>query len=159
HSSLLLTTAVLSFAGAIGLGAYRMKFLEEKFGVLEIPAIWESELVQAISWDLLAYTTIFSALILGGALASAVSPRLPLSIVPLVFLISIALLYSPHKFVVISLDLHQIIIGQLTPLFLEFAFELMPSTFELIAIHLLSSFGERTITHPFFVAKSLDGWH
>jgi len=92
HSSLLLTVAALSFAGAIGLGAYRMKFLEEKFGVLEIPAIWESELVQAISWDLLAYTTIFSALILGGALASAVSPRLPLSIVPLVYILSIGIL-------------------------------------------------------------------
>jgi len=91
-SSLLLATAALSFAGAIGLGAYRMKFLEEKFGVLEIPAIWESELVQAISWDLLAYTTIFSALILGGALASAVSPRLPLSIVPLVYILSIGIL-------------------------------------------------------------------
>ena len=92
HSQLLLTTAALSFAGAIGLGAYRMKFLEEKFGVLEIPAIWESELVQAISWDLLAYTTIFSALILGGALASAVSPRLPLSVVPLVYILSIGIL-------------------------------------------------------------------
>ena len=92
QSSLLLTVAALSFAGAIGLGAYRMKFLEEKFGVLEIPAIWESELVQAISWDLLAYTTIFSALILGGALASAVSPRLPLSIVPLVYILSIGIL-------------------------------------------------------------------
>jgi len=56
HSSLLLTTAVLSFAGAIGLGAYRMKFLEEKFGVLEIPA------------------------------------RLPLSIVPLVYILSIGIL-------------------------------------------------------------------
>lgn len=92
QSSLLFTIAVLSFAGAIGLGAYRMKFLEEKFGVLEIPAIWESELFQAISWDLLAYTTIFSALILGGALASAVSPRLPLSIVPLVYILSIAII-------------------------------------------------------------------
>jgi hypothetical protein len=92
ESSLLLTTAALSFAGAIGLGAYRMKFLEEKFGVLEIPAIWESELVQAISWDLLAYTTIFSALILGGALASAVSPRLPLSIIPLVYILSIGIM-------------------------------------------------------------------
>ena len=92
QSSLLFTIAVLSFAGAIGLGAYRMKFLEEKFGVLEIPAIWESELVQAISWDLLAYTTIFSALILGGALASAVSPRLPLSIIPLVYILSIGIM-------------------------------------------------------------------
>jgi len=92
QSSLLFTIAVLSFAGAIGLGAYRMKFLEERFGVLEIPAIWESELVQAISWDLLAYTTIFSALILGGALASAVSPRLPLSIIPLVYILSIGIM-------------------------------------------------------------------
>jgi hypothetical protein len=92
NSSLLLTTAALSFAGAIGLGAYRMKFLEEKFGVLEIPAIWESELVQAISWDVLAYTTIFSALILGGAVASAVSPRLPLSVVPLVYILSIGII-------------------------------------------------------------------
>ena len=92
HSPLLLSTAAVSFAGAIGLGAYRMKFLEEKFGVLEIPAIWESELVQAISWDVLAYTTIFSALILGGAMASAVSPRLPLSVVPLVYIVSIGIL-------------------------------------------------------------------
>ena len=92
HSPLPLTTAALSFAGAIGLGAYRMKFLEEKFGVLEIPAIWESELVQAISWDVLAYTTIFSALILGGAIASSVSPQLPLSIVPLVYILSIGIM-------------------------------------------------------------------
>src|SRR5438094_8713527 len=92
HSPLLLASAALSFAGAIGLGAYRMKFLEEKFGVLEIPAIWESELVQAISWDVLAYTTIFSALILGGGLASAVSPRLPLSVVHLVYIFTIGIL-------------------------------------------------------------------
>src|SRR2546429_4305496 len=92
HSPLLLTTAALSFAGAIGLGAYRMKFLEEKFGVLEIPAIWESELVQAISWDVLAYTTIFSALILGGALASFFFLRIPPPTVPPLFPLPIGLL-------------------------------------------------------------------
>lgn len=88
----LLTIAVLLFALAIGLGAYRMKFLEEKFGVLEIPAMWESELVQAISWDVVAYASIFSALILGGALASSVTPRLPLSLVPLAYILSIGLI-------------------------------------------------------------------
>jgi hypothetical protein len=87
----LIAAAALSFAVAIGLGAYRMKFLEEKFGVLEIPAIWQSELVQAISWDVVAYASIFSALILGGVLASAVSLRLPLTFVPMAYILSIAL--------------------------------------------------------------------
>jgi len=87
----LIAAAALSFAVAIGLGAYRIKFLEEKFGVLEIPAIWQSELVQAISWDVVAYASIFSALILGGLLASAVSPRLPLTFVPLAYILSMAL--------------------------------------------------------------------
>ena len=87
----LIAAAALSFGVAIALGAYRIKFLEEKFGVLEIPAIWQSELMQAISWDVLAYASIFSALILGGVLASAVSPRLPLTFVPLAYVLSIAL--------------------------------------------------------------------
>jgi len=87
----LIAAAALSFALAIGLGAYRMKFLEEKFGVLEIPAIWQSELVQAISWDVVAYASIFSALILGGVLASAVSLRLPLTFVPLAYILSMTL--------------------------------------------------------------------
>jgi hypothetical protein len=87
----LIAAAALSFAVAIGLGAYRIKFLEEKFGVLEIPAIWQSELVQAISWDVVAYASIFSALILGGVLASTVSPRLPLTLVPLAYILSMAL--------------------------------------------------------------------
>ena len=89
HSVVLLTLGSLSFALAIGLGAYRMKFLEEQFGVLEIPAMWESELVQAISWDVLAYATIFSALILGGALASSLTSLLPLWGVPLAYILSI----------------------------------------------------------------------
>ena len=90
-SMALIAAAALSFAVAIGLGAYRIKFLEEKFGVLEIPAIWQSELVQAISWDVVAYASIFSALILGGVLASTVSPRLPLTLVPLAYILSMAL--------------------------------------------------------------------
>jgi hypothetical protein len=90
-SAALIAAAVLSFAVAIGLAAYRMKFLEEKFGALELPAIWQSELFQAISWDVVAYASIFSALILGGLLASAVSPRLPLTFVPLVYILSMAL--------------------------------------------------------------------
>ena len=89
---ILLTAAALSFAVAFSLGAYRLKFLEEKFGVLEIPAIWESELVQSISWDVVAYASIFSALIIGGALASAAAPLLPLSVVPLAYVLSIALI-------------------------------------------------------------------
>ena len=87
----LIAAAALSFAVAIGLAAYRMKFLEEKFGALELPAIWQSELFQAISWDVVAYASIFSALILGGLLASAVSPRLPLTFVPLTYILSMAL--------------------------------------------------------------------
>jgi len=87
----LIAAAALSFAVAIGLAAYRMKFLEEKFGALELPAIWQSELFQAISWDVVAYASIFSALILGGLLASAVSPRLPLTFVPLAYILSMAL--------------------------------------------------------------------
>ena len=90
-SVVLIAAAGVSFAVAIGLAAYRMKFLEEKFGVLEIPEIWQGELVQAISWDVVAYASIFSALILGGLLASAVSPRLPLTLVPLAYILSIAL--------------------------------------------------------------------
>jgi hypothetical protein len=91
-NSILLTAASLSFAVASSLGAYRLKFLEEKFGVLEIPAIWESELVQAVSWDVVAYASIFSALIIGGALASAATPVLPLSLVPLAYVLSITLI-------------------------------------------------------------------
>jgi hypothetical protein len=87
----LIAAAALSFAVAIGLAAYRMKFLEEKFGALELPAIWQSELFQAISWDVVAYASIFSALILGGLLASVVSPRLPLTFVPLTYILSMAL--------------------------------------------------------------------
>ena len=90
-SVVLLAAGALSFALAIGLGAYRMKFLEEKFGVLEIPEIWQGELVQAISWDVVAYASIFSALIVGGALAAAASPRLPLTLVPLAYILCIAL--------------------------------------------------------------------
>ena len=90
-SAVLIAAAALTFAAAIGLAAYRMKFLAENFGVLEIPEIWQGELVQAISWDVVAYTSIFSALILGGVLASAVSPRLPLTLVPLAYILSITL--------------------------------------------------------------------
>ncbi|HEY3198556.1 MAG TPA: hypothetical protein VGJ57_11130 [Nitrospirales bacterium] len=89
-SVVLIAAAALSFVVAIGLAAYRMKFLEENFGVLEIPEIWQGELVQAISWDVVAYTSIFSALILGGILAAAVSVRLPLTFVPLAYILSIA---------------------------------------------------------------------
>ena len=90
-SVVLLAAGALSFALAIGLGAYRMKFLADNFGVLEIPEIWQGELVQAISWDVVAFASIFSALIVGGALAAAVSSALPLTFVPLAYIISIAL--------------------------------------------------------------------
>ena len=87
HNKILLTAGALSFALAISLGAYRMKFLEEKFGVLEIPAIWEGELIQGISWDVVAYASIFAAVIIGGVIAFAVTPMLPLTLIPLTYIL------------------------------------------------------------------------
>jgi uncharacterized membrane protein YvlD (DUF360 family) len=66
-----------------------MKFLEEKFGVLEIPAIWEGELIQGISWDVVAYASIFAAAVIGGIVAFAVTPMLPLSLIPLTYIVCI----------------------------------------------------------------------
>jgi hypothetical protein len=87
HNKILLAAGALSFALAISLGAYRMKFLEEKFGVLEIPAIWEGELIQGISWDVVAYASIFAAVVIGGVIAFAVTPMLPLSLIPLTYIL------------------------------------------------------------------------
>ncbi len=89
HNKILLAAGTLSFALAISLGAYRMKFLEEKFGALEIPAIWEGELIQGISWDVVAYASIFAAIVIGGVIAFAVTPMLPLSLIPLTYILSV----------------------------------------------------------------------
>jgi hypothetical protein len=92
HNPVLVISAALSFVVAIALGAYRIKFLEEKFGVLEIPVIWESEIVQAVSWDIVAYASIFSALVIGGVIASSMAPMLPLSLLPLAYIVCILLI-------------------------------------------------------------------
>jgi hypothetical protein len=91
HNPVLVVSALLSFVVATALGAFRIKFLEEKFGVLEIPVIWESEIVQAISWDIVAYASIFSALVIGGVIASLLAPMIPLSLLPLAYIVSILL--------------------------------------------------------------------
>ena len=87
HNKILLIASALSFALAISLGAYRMKFLEEKFGVLEIPAIWEGELIQGISWDVVAYTSLFAAVIIGGVIALLVTSMLPKTLIPLTYIL------------------------------------------------------------------------
>jgi hypothetical protein len=56
----------------------------------------------------------------------------------LVFFIAIAFFDLAGEFVVIALNLKQIVIGELTPLFLQFAFTLLPLPFELIAVHISS---------------------
>src|SRR5262245_40547845 len=53
----------------------------------------------------------------------------------LLFLLSISFLQRARKLVVIAFDLHQIVIGELAPLFFEFSLELFPLSLELFAIH------------------------
>jgi hypothetical protein len=91
HSGVLIVCGALAFAIASAVGAYRIRYLQEKFGVIQIPVFWESEMVQVISWDIVAYATIFSALVIGGLIASMVASTLPLSLVPLAYILSIIL--------------------------------------------------------------------
>jgi len=51
---------------------------------------------------------------------------------------SISLLNLPHQLFFLAVDGRQIVVGELSPLYLNLAFVLFPFTFELFSIHLMS---------------------